>query len=377
MAMQLDRIRLSFLFTETLLDLQGAAAGAPLEGLLEEGGYVSTVDTLQAGGAAPLDLVLPWPHPVGHHFWDYYVHAKRPGKADGALCFSKLVPLRALKVADAVDCSLPGGPRVTLEGYYMPYSVGLLLTVELAGAMTVQAAGDLALQVRYGPVFTPVWNGVAAGALRLEQLATQALDRLREQAFGAEAAGTPGQMFSVATILAASGVNPNTAIVTGTPTHRLLNGLSSWVKTWSQLSPPAPQDGVAKLKTRTNSTFPGDMLFAAERGRAVWYPGLFGLPAGTVHSLGCYHRNLAVGSLQVEHLLGLASAIEGRFKGPQMVPNSVQKLGGLVGGLLAQLYKGEKTYCSDSLRAQIAQSQALAEAESLCARLGLPGVAAP
>lgn len=371
--MAIKALRISFVFTETILDLQlDVAVGAPLEGFVTEPGFRNIVDDLQNQKPAPLGLMLPWPSPVGHHFWDYYLNQRTPEYADGKLCFEKLVPLRLPKLADKVEADLASKSRVTMEGFYFTYGVGLLITVDLSGEFDLATAGDLALRVRNNKIFKTTLAPTDA-SLSLQQVATTALNRLRTMGFGAKVAGTPNGLFSVATVVSCDGVNPNQPLKPDGEVHRLLGGLSGWVNGWRGLSLSPPVSGETQLRTRTSDR-PGDVLYAAKRGRAVWFPSLFD-PKSTRHSLGCYHRNLTLGSLQAESLLGLASAVEETFAEAAIPSTAIQRLGQLAAGLLARLHGGAKTYASDSLRAQVAQSRALPDVESLRKRFGMIPIA--
>lgn len=376
--MTISALRLSFIFTETILDLQRGAGGVmPLGSFVTKPGYTDTVDALRQGGTAPLELGLPWPYPVGQHFWDAYLHDKQPGDAAGKLCFEKLVPLRLPKLFKKIETELPNAPaatvaRVGIEGFYYPHGTGLLVTTALEGAFDAAMAGGLALRLRYEKVYRPTMSPAGpAASLNLEQLATYALNRLRELGFGSGVSGKRSDLFSIATIVRGDNVDPTQPLAPDGQTHRLLNGLAAWIHPWQQLQAPALQAGESQLYVKTATAWPGNVLFAAKRGRAVWFPGLF-LPAPSpLHKLACYHRNLGLASLQADSLLMLAAAVEDAFAQPALVPNAIQELGRLAGGLLARLHSGTKTYRSDSLRAQIAQSEQLQDVNTLRQRFGM------
>ena len=67
----------------------------------------------------------------------------------------------------------------------------------------------------------------------------------------------------------------------------------------------------------------------------------------------------------------LAAAVEKAFTQPSPVPNAIQRLGKLASDLLSSLYRGKKTYRSDSVRAQIAQSTQFEDLNALLQRNGL------
>lgn len=368
--MTIETLRLSFVFTETLLD---GGKGGQLGDFTSELGYAAMIDALQAGTAAEKGLGLPWPYPAGQNFWDSYLHDKVPGDAGGKLCFEKLVPLRMARLADSVRVAMPEARRAGIEGFCFPHGTGLLVTVDIVGSLDLDGAGTLAQRVRYDKVFEAGWAGrAAAPAVGIEQLATAALDRIRALGFGAEAAGTRSKPFSIATVVCGRDVDQNQPPAHDSATHRLLNGLANWPRQWQKIPAPPLVAGQTQLDVRSATALPGNLLFAGKRGRAVWFPGLF-LPGPTpVHSLSCYHRNLSLGSLQTESLLMLAGAV---VAAQGQLPNSVQRLGRLAAGLLGRLHTGTKTYRSDSLRAQIAQSDERADVDALRQQHGMAPLA--
>jgi len=134
--MTINALRLSFVVTENILDLQrGTGPAMPLGSLVNEPGYINIVNIVQRGGAAPNQLQMPWPHRAGNHFWDAYLQDKLPGDAGGKLCFEKLVPLRLPRFVEKIEMVLPEpGPtsmRLGIEGFYYPYGTGLLVTAAL------------------------------------------------------------------------------------------------------------------------------------------------------------------------------------------------------------------------------------------------------
>jgi hypothetical protein len=374
--MMINALRLSVVVTETILDLQrGTGANMPLASFVSEPGYIATVDTVQRGDTAPLELRVPWPYRAGHHFWDAYLNDKLPGDANGKLCFEKLVPLRLPKLAEKMEIALPDfaatAARLTIEGLYYPHGTGLLATAAVEGELDLAATGRIAQALRRDKVYKSPWPARAAGPLTLDQLMTAALDQLRELGFGTGMAGVRSTPFSIATVLRGEGVDPNAPLAPDGEIHRLLNGLAGWVRDWQKRPAPPLVAGTTQLQLKRETAFPGNVLFAAKRGRAVWFPGQF-LPATPPpHGLGCYHRNLGFASLQVESLLMLAVASEAAFAQGALVPAAIQQLGQLAAGLLARLYSGTKSYRSDSQRAQIIQSAQLADVNALRQRFGM------
>lgn len=383
--MTIDVLRLSFVVTETILDLQlGTGSAMPLGSLVSEPGYIDTVDTVQHGGAAPLGLQMPWPYRAGNHFWDSYLHDKLPGDAGGKLCFEKLVPLRLPKFVEKIETDVqafaPASARLGIEGFYYPHGTGLLITATLIGELDFAAAGNIVHSLRSSKVYKSPWPTQAAGSLNLEQLMTAALDQLRKLGFGDGVSGARSAPFSIATVLRGKAVDPDQSLAPDGDIHRLLNGFAGGVPNWQHQPAPPLVAGSTQLDLKKDTSRNGNVLLAAKRGRAVWFPGYFLPPkpilpaAPPQHQLGCYHRNLSVGSLQVESLLMLAAEAESVYAKGALVPASIQRLARIAAGLLARLYSGSKCYKSGSLRAEIAQSAQLEDVNALRQRFGMPPI---
>src|SRR5882724_6333314 len=172
--MTINALRLSFVVTENILDLQrGTGPAMPLGSLVNEPGYINIVNIVQRGGAAPNQLQMPWPHRAGNHFWDAYLQDKLPGDAGGKLCFEKLVPLRLPRFVEKIEMVLPEpGPtsmRLGIEGFYYPYGTGLLVTAALDGKLDIIAAAHVAQALRYDKVYKSPWPTRALGFLNLDQ----------------------------------------------------------------------------------------------------------------------------------------------------------------------------------------------------------------
>ena len=378
--MKINTLRTSFVFTETILDLQrGSDPARPLNIVASQPGYISCVEKLRKGVALPLDLDFPWDHPDGQHFWERYLDEKRPRDADGKLCFQQLLPLRLPLLAGKIAVKAPGlalseQAKLRVEGYYYPFGTGLIVTWDLTGKFDIDRAGQLAMALRHDKIYQPNWApDDVGGPMTLDQLATEALDRLRRRGFGSAVSGWRNDPFSIATVLLGEGVDANKLLVPQEPAHRLLNGLANWDRDWSQLRAPDLVSGATNLRIWGKTRRPGHMLFAGSQGRAVWFPGLF-LPSATKHrALSCYHRNLTFAALQTESLLALAREVNAEMQqaATKAVPNAIQQLGRRAAGLLARLYTRSKTYNSDSVRAQIAQSRWFADVDALRKSLGV------
>lgn len=377
--MTIDMFRLSFVFTETILP-HARREDIPLGAYVTENGYIRIVNALRRGSTAPLQLAMPWPYSPGQHFWDRYLSDRTARDADGRLCFQKLVPLRLPKLAERIEVLSDIAPaktvRVGLEGFYYPHGLAVLVTMTVAGEFDTAAAGNMALRLRYDPAFLVTCQpDQPQPPCTLGQLATAALDRLRELGFGPSIAGRRSDLFSVTTILRGRDVDPNQPIAVDGPVHRLLNGLTGWVRDWQTRPAPPLVPRKTQLETLSTTACQGNVLFAAPQGRAVWFSNQFLPAAPGTHRLGCYHRNLTIGSMQIESLLMLAAA-DDAFRQMPMLPNSLRKLAELAADLLEAIHQGDKgrIYRSDSFRAHIEQSPQFGRLNALRVHLGRPAI---
>lgn len=371
-------LRLTFIFTETILDLQTCdGMSMPLGTILTRSGYIGAVNRRQAGDSLPLGVTLPWPKPEGQRFWDHYLEKRQPAKADGKLCYQKLVPLRLPKLVESIEAR-PASPEcgdaaaARIEGFYYPYGTGLIVTVDITGRYDISEAGALAIDLRHEKIFHVNWTSAGIPeSLTLNQLAAKALDSLRERGFGKGFVGKQTNAFSIATVLKGEGAAIDQPLVCDGKVHRLLNGLANWVKGWETQPVPELIAGTTALRLWSKTARAGHVLFAGSRGRAVWFPASFNPATVPMNSLACYHRNLALVSLQTESLLSVASETYRAITvaGPVPVASSIIRLGRLSAELLACLYTRSNTYNSDSVRAQIAQAPQFGDVNALRANL--------
>jgi hypothetical protein len=364
-------LRITFIFTETMPGLsEQVQQSAPLAAFVSKPGYVQIVDRLRQGDSAPLDLCMPWLHPHGQNFWRDYLDTP-PQDAKASLCHDNLVPLRLPRLFGVTTHGFPPGSRVLLESLYFPFGTGLMISTLLRGQFDIASAGAHALSARYDKAYR---IGTSEQPMTLEQLATAALDDLRLKGFGRGVTGRRSKLFSVASIVRGDGADPKLPQSTGGKVHCLLNGLSNWTRAWADLAPQPLKDRETKLDTKTTTAWAGDLLFAGKRGRAVWFPWTFSSGAGQIHSLGCYHRNLSFASLQTEALLILAAEVAAEMALPTPTPNKVQWLGRRAAGLLGRLHSGVKCYRTDSVRAQIEQSDLLTDVNALRQHFNMPSI---
>ena len=279
-------LRLSFIWVETLFDMLRDAqpAGAPMAFLGRSHLYAAQFAAMPAG------LGPPWPKPSKHNFWRYYLQCD-PFKMPASQAWRFLVPFR--RVPLSVRGATPA-LRVIAEGFYYPHGIGLIVTLTDTTDRALFDAVAASFLLRTDACVV-VDDGAGGRAVTLDQCADECFDSLRAAAYGAAVKAGVRSLdpFTVVTVVQAAGVDTG-PLVTGGPVHRSLEAWTGWRTSWKTdaLSDPA--------KTVLTTSGGGSRaLYASRRGRAVWFPDRFTVPG---RALSCYHRNLALSSLQVESL---------------------------------------------------------------------------
>jgi hypothetical protein len=350
MPISLHELRLSFIWMESLLALFTAdARTAPMAFLSRKAPYKQEFASVQSHTSA---WTAPWPPVQGrhiHHFWNYYLQ-KMPEQISGDHAWKYVVPLRSpIRVATTTPW-LPG--RLTLEGFYYPHAVALVLTVIITETLALEAMVDKALEARADGKYSVRWADGSTQSLSLDVLAAQLLDQLREHVLGRDATqgGRSHTPFTIATVVRGDGVDPTQPNPPMDTVHRALEGLCSWHRTWKH---DVLHDWEALTCLKIRHAPPSHVMYGLERGRAVWYPDLF-TAQGKVHSLGCYHRNLTLLSLQTESLIALMRVAGTYIDASLQMPLAMEELAKHAAGILGRLYGGtQDTYQSWSSRAQI------------------------
>jgi hypothetical protein len=246
--------------------------------------------------------LLPWAPKKYQRFWSYYLLRKEPGdfhSITSQAARDYFVPLRAPACAQAKARS---GAIASLEGYCSPHSVGAVVNLYLRPdkPLPMDQMVDAALAARYADYNLAWKDGSAAIHGALESLADKIIDRLHEELFGgAKLLGKPlRDPVTVATIIDATGTSqkPENGVGLG----RALNSLCLFKLGWRDL--PRETGFLA------DDMGPMDeQIHHIANGRANWIPKHFSENElkGRQTSLGCYHRNITLASLQVMSLTAL------------------------------------------------------------------------
>ncbi len=358
---EIQDLRLSFIWVETILDLLGDSppANAPFAFLGDRYAYAQQFEQALHNGDGAGGLKPPWHDQGKQYFWTYYLEGRTPGSLNGTRAWKALVPFRA-KVPAAVQAAWLS-PPLYLEAFFYPHGLAFVLSARHRAPLTLARAVDKAFEVRRSGRFTVSWDGGGnPDILSLDVLADQALDALRQMAFGPDAAAgaRPATPFTIVTVVNGTGVDPDAPTPDGGEVHRVLEAMTEWRPTYrNDVLPPLAD---ARLRTRTAP--PSHVLYGRTRGRAVWFPALFVPEAGDLHSLTCYHRNLASVSLQVESLGALLSEIARKIRSAAPLSEGQRECARRAAHILGALYAGNSTtYRSWSPRAHIEQNNLVAD----------------
>ena len=375
---EIHEVHLSFVWNETLTGLitaQQPPADCALSSFATQPGYVSRVNDVQNGSPGAPALQLPWPHPDGQSFWAHYLGAPQLKSASGSECFHKLVPLHFREVAGRVKFAgtEKADIRIAVDGYFYPHGTALAIKLFIKGTFTTSEIGKVAQVLRRQKVFKCPDIDESA-LLSLDALAADSLDNLRNTGFGDSFIGRRSDPYSIATIVQGSDVLSETKFEENGPAHKLLHGLANWTPNWEKQKLPPLKSGITSLPYSSNNQFEGHMLYAGPRGVAVWFPEQFNPraeDADPIHTLACYHRNLAFASMQTDSFLRLVEETESLFQRSQ-VGATLQTVGEIACVELARFWSSKNTYSSYVLRSQIERSRQLDMLNSLRTRL-VPG----
>jgi hypothetical protein len=344
-APEVKGVRLSLIWVEPILNLMFVPRpDGPLGQIGTDDCYA--MEYQKAHTAAGTELTLPWPRPTGQLFWTRYFNGTRPGDLAASDAWHALVPLRRLVAPALVDRRRIF--RMLAEILVYPFGLALAITAWGRGGdldETVQRAVGL----RKEPGRVCLGNGPA---ISIDAAADELLTRARQELFGLQVGAGPRTVdpFSIVTVV--RGTNVSAAEVPTDRVRQALHALCSWQEDWQSLDPLPSQADLVLSRTRQRK---GHVIYALDRGRAVWFPARFGASRKS-YALTCYHRNLTWASLQTEALAAFAAATAHRL-GPASPDILLQVYGEKATealNILEELRDGAPTrYRSSSIRRQI------------------------
>ncbi len=368
---QIQDFRVSFIWFETLLSFLGNKvpdpAHAPFNFLGRDDTYMQKFDDIKQGHDVATKLTPPWKDKSKQRFWFYYLE-RHPSKDVTAMqAWKGFVPFRGKVPFNKVTTPLLPEPKsFFLETFYYPHGMAVVATARCRNDFTLGKAVELAMQIRRDARFEVEIQGEAPDSFSLDELAEKAFDLLRVQAWGTDTPAGPrtDPPFTIFTVVQGSGVDPSMAIPANGEIHRALEAVTRWQV--NKYGIPTKLEEANLLAIRQASSNrplshlppPSHVLYATEKGRAVWFPETF-MPGGKLSTLACYHRNLVFATLQVESLCGLASESANQPDVPDSLPETQSECLKRAALTLGRLYGGAKlgTYSTWSARHQIDKNE--------------------
>ncbi|GEM_PF-3393988 len=307
-------------------------------------------------------LTLPWPWREAkyqHHFWQRYLKLQAPNTLDGEKAWQFAVPLRS-DIPYRVQADwLPG--RLTFDAFYYPHGVALMIMARLI-CPPKQAEGESgwappelveqASRVRQTGRYTILNANVSP--LSLDELAAYLMDALRKNLWGESAPpAAPYNPFLVTTAIRGSEIDLQQPVVQDSEIQRALHSLC-YMEGWFQGNLAALENARLAVRNR-RAAQASSILYGTSHARVVWFPDNMISPSGkNQHLLGCYHRNLALLSLQTIMLCHAVRLFDERPNPNAAPPQSLLTLSRAAAGKIGLLYGAhDDTYKSSNPRRYI------------------------
>ena len=342
-------LRVTSLWIESLPDSLDGTSKPPYAWQADDKAYAEAFEKAQQG-AGDDELAPPWKTPAGQLFWARYLGKEAYGEIKGKEARRLLVPLRR-KLPCRVEAAWLDG-YADLEAYYYPHALGLVFSAVSRSELTLQQAKALAYKITQDGPYTLACDPPLAGA---QDLTVSALAAKAREAFRRDAPpGALSRPFTIVTVVRGEGVDSTQPTPEQSEVHRFLHAVTSWPPP----EKPVSLQALAKARLASSQQGDSDVLYAGERGRAVWMPWTFGPHEEEIHSLGCYHRNLVLATLETESLLALTKASAAKLATDGQLTGSRYDTSRQAVLALGRLYGGSKdaTWSSWSVRRQIDDS---------------------
>jgi len=367
METKINELRISIVKMERFNRL--IASDAPMSFLYDSDEYVKRFDALKQQGNTDF-WELPWPldrkyYPTYQRFWYRYLQDTPLDTVDGTTAYERLVPMRARELGKAANAN----PKVSVEGYFYPHGLAAVVNIYLTGDFTLRQLVDAARSAIEIDTFDLQWNAISklqpadTPGLNVSNMADVLLGRLR--AVAVDSAGNMGRKIgdalTVATIIDGK-TGDDAEFKKDSVVHKGLEALCVWSGGLDSIQPEDPEK-TSNFQLWKDKKRAGDKLYQHRRGKAVWFPLLFGEEANpkwkekNKKSLSCYHRNLVMATLQTESLINLVDLVDDTAAPLQ---NPLKRLGASALKRLERFYFGdEDTYKSFGPRYQILQDKDL------------------
>jgi hypothetical protein len=158
-------------------------------------------------------------------------------------------------------------------------------------------------------------------------------------------------------------------------THRLLYAVTAWPLDWQQAVLPNLKSPDILLPVCAHNVSAGDAFYAAQRGRILWRPSLFGYQRtpgeAPPHTLSCLAHNVLAGAVQSESLRLFALGLAGSVTSAQALDDEeINRAARLIDAML----RGVQTYRSSSLRALLQDPGSRAQVNALLTGQGFVAI---
>lgn len=358
----IQEFRLSMVMGCTILDPpppDGGSAALPWHFATERDPYGDWFERLRIErrwDSVPWSTSPPWPGHAVQGFWFQFLsqvtgRARPLADISGRQAFDQWVPVR---VAAPVRLSTPMAKvSLSVEGFVWPWGVGCMITARCREAITSLA--DLvqaSLALRAGS-----YTDATGRAGTPEAHAAAVLRELSSRTFGPTAVGVPwsGEILqpwhdeprTVHSVVRGSGdragFDPRTEEV-----HSVVQAVTVFSDDWQHDHLiDLERARVAERAIRAED----QIVYGAQRGIAIWAPRAFLGAPGEVTSTGCYHRNLALATLQTQSMLGFVRECATVAAGGGGLGVHEQRARRVTGSLAGLMNGGG--YRSGAVRAQI------------------------
>lgn len=298
---------------------------------------------------------LPWRSDSVSTFWRYYLEHNPPSRVSAREAWERLVPLRRGERMKLEPKGLGADGRFQIESFLYPHGIGLAVSVRIEEELELIRMVDRTRDV----MTTDSWTADPEDRASLPVVAARLLDGLAGRDRGE---GDPGRTdpFFISTVYRAE-ADPLYEVADGRPSEKLwlaLQGLCTLRHGWRKED--LRRLSQCRLRLRSGSGAE-NLMFGLGRGRAIWFPGAFTSEDKKNRTLGAYHRNLVMASMQTESLLQAVDRAGRLLSAGLPLSVRLEEVARRAAMLLGRLYSGDGSYASRSVVAQIDHDRGLRE----------------
>lgn len=363
----INNLKLSFIWVETFSNLFDRAVCPPAPLAFMGDSDLYRIELAKVQNQTRTDIQLPWlsEQKGPNFFWIYYLM----DTADkGPVDLSRLSESRVWKQL-VPFCSHTHLPRVkapwlgkqgyvSLEAFYYPHGLALVVTTGCRKQLTPAEVVDTAFKIRYQEKFDVHWQTGTEENLDLHTLANKCLNTLGKMNLGLD--DLPVHNISPFTVLTV--VQGFPLPVEEIPANGEIHQMLEAVTVWRRINPGVTLQNLNQAWIRFDpACFPAfsppNLLYHHKRSRAVWFPCAFSdTTRRKRRTLNCYHKNLVIASLQIESLSGLVALAAQDIKNGNPLVSTYEVCAKRAVGILRRLYGGVNTYQSPSIPVQIEEN---------------------